>query len=54
VNADAAALEISVSRDVEVGVDAFAQDHLYRHRAKLLPATGTSRNAIDGPPVGNA
>lgn len=54
VNADAAALEISVSRNVEVGVDAFAQGHPCLHRAKLLPATGPSREAIDSPQTANA
>jgi len=54
VDADAAALEISISRDVEVGVDAYAQNRRYRHRAKLLPATGPDRDAVDGPVTANA
>lgn len=45
VNADTAALEISVSRNVESGVDAYAQDRRYLHRVKLIPAAGPDRDA---------
>ncbi len=42
-------LEISISRDVEAGVQAYVrQGNRYRHRRTLKPAGGASRRAVDG------
>lgn len=55
VDAAAASLEVSISRDIEAGVNAYAADgHRYRHRLMLTPPAGVGRAALDGPQKANA
>lgn len=50
-----ASLEVSISRDVEAGVQAHAsQGNRYRHRRILKPAGGVSRSAVDGSDTANS
>jgi hypothetical protein len=54
IDARAATVELSISRDVEPGVNSFAAGHPYRERRMLTPPTGIERSAVDSPQVGNA
>lgn len=50
VTARAAAVEVSVSRNVEAGVDAYVGlGTRYRHRVMLTPPAGADRSALGGP-----
>lgn len=55
VDARAASIEVSVTRDVESGVNSYvASGHRYRHRLTLAPEHGPSRDSLDGPESANA
>lgn len=50
VTARAAAVEVSVSRNIEAGVNAYiSAGTRYRHRTMLAPAAGADRSAISSP-----
>ena len=55
VDAAAAAVEVSISRDVEAGVNAFVgKGHRYRHRVVMSPPDGIGRSAMADPESANA